>query len=772
MLYYVKTDNIFKNIKVKVDGFNFYINASKIENKQNNEKKQVIFNFAGINNIGNEKVIELNAVYSTHGRVTKEDEIIKNIRDAGIEGVNELILKKVFSAFNKQSTVDYFINKNAKQFLEEQLDLFIYQYLFKDERDDFKFSHKRLRQIQAIRSIALKIIDFISQFEDELVKIWNKPKFVINSNYVITVDKLSKNLVDSIINHSNLSKQIEEWKALGLVDDKFESDDIKNEKYKYLPLDTKHFKDLEQSILTLFDNIDEELDGWFIHSENYQALNGLKNKFNKSIDLIYIDPPYNTGSDGFLYMDKFKHSTWLTMMENRLELSKETLKDDGIIFTSMGDLDPQTGESYRLQMLMSSIFPVRLGTLIWKKRGGIGSFSEKYLTENHEYIFVYGNKNGFLYENIVDAAMLREYKYVDEKGKYKWNGILGPSQQTRQRRPNLYYGVLYDIDNDKIFGFRHNGEDIIFDEKHSDNYVEIITPGDSTWLFGMDAFENHYKNGIIRVFEKAGKYEPNIKRYLYNDDGTVNGKILKSHLVDNKIKIGGNSEGTTLIKNMFYPEDYSDLKPKPLSLLEFLIERRTIGKGEIVLDYFAGSGTTAHAIINLNRKDSGKRKYICVEMADYAMNICIPRIKKAIFSSEWDKGKPKKNNGISHFMKYFELEQYEETLMKSKYKDEGYLLTNIDDSPYEQYIFMRDDKLSYCIDTSKINESNDLKINENDISVDLGKLYKNIDIAESLSLLYGKKIKSIKDGIVKFSDGSIERIDEVKYNSIKPLIWW
>ena len=91
--------------------------------------------------------------------------------------------------------------------LEEQLDLFIYQYLFKDERDDFKFSHKRLRQIQAIRSIALKIIDFISQFEDELVKIWNKPKFVINSNYVITVDKLSKNLVDSIINHSNLSSR-------------------------------------------------------------------------------------------------------------------------------------------------------------------------------------------------------------------------------------------------------------------------------------------------------------------------------------------------------------------------------------------------------------------------------------------------------------------------------------------------------------------------------------------------------------------------------------
>ena len=127
-------------------------------------------------------------------------------------------------------------------------------------------------------------------------------------------------------------------------------------------------------------------------------------------------------------------------------------------------------------------------------------------------------------------------------------------------------------------------------------------------------------------------------------------------------------------------------------------------------------------------------------MADYAMNICIPRIKKAIFSSEWDKGKPKKNNGISHFMKYFELEQYEETLMKSKYKDEGYLLTNIDDSPYEQYIFMRDDKLSYCIDTSKIEDKGELDISDNDISIDLSKLYNNIDIAEFI-FIRGEKDK-------------------------------
>jgi len=772
MLYYVKTDNIFRSVKVKIDGYNFYVDAGGIENKQNNEKRQVIFNFKDIKDSGKEKVIEINAVYSTHGRVTKEDEIIKDIENAGIEGIDESILRKVFAAFNKQATVDYFINKNAKQFLEEQLDLFIYQYLFKDERDEFKFSHKRLRQVQAIRSIALKLIVFISQFEDELVKIWNKPKFVMNSNYIITIDKLSKNIINKIINHNNVSMQIGEWENLGLIDTEFKIENIKDEKYKHLPLDTKYFKDVELDILSLFKNIDDDLDGWFIHSENYQALNGLKNKFNKSIDLIYIDPPYNTGSDGFLYMDKFKHSTWLTMMENRLELSKTVLKDDGIVLVSMGDLDPQTGESYRLQALLSNIFPTRFGNLIWKKRGGIGSFSERYLTENHEYIFVHGNKDGFLYENIVDSAMLREYKEEDEKGRFKWNGILGPSQQTRQRRPNLYYSVLYDLDNKKIFGFRHNGEDIIFDKEHSDNYEEIITPGNSTWLFGMDALEGHYKNGIIGVFENKGKFEINIKRYLYNDDGTVNGKILKSHLVDNKIKIGGNSEGTRLIKNMFYPEDYSDLKPKPLSLLEFLIERRAIGRKEIVLDYFAGSGTTAHAIINLNRNDGGNRKYICVEMADYAMNICIPRIKKAIFSSEWDKGKPGENNGISHFMKYFELEQYEDTLFKSKYKDDTFLLANLNAPPYEQYVFMRDDKLSYCIDTDKTDRDDVPDARDNHISIDLSGLYKNIDIAESLSLAAGKKIKSIDKKQIVFSDGSREEINDIKYNSIRPLIWW
>ena len=772
MLYYVKTDNIFKSIKVKIDGFNFFVDASKIENKQNNEKKKIIFKLKGVNKAGNDQTIELEAVYSAHGRITKEDEIIKGIKKAGIDGVTDSILKKVFAAFNKQCTVDYFINKNAKEFLEEQLDVFIYQYMFKDEKDEFKFSHERLKQIQAVRSVALKLISFISQFEDELVKIWNKPKFAKNSNYVITLDKLPEKIIDMIIDHKSLKFQIEEWAALGFIHSDFIKEDIKNEKYKYLPLDTKYFKDIELNILALFDDLDETLDGWFIHSDNYQALNGLKNKFKNSIDLIYIDPPYNTGSDGFLYMDKFKHSTWLTMMENRLELSKETLKDDGIILTSLGDLDPQTGESYRLQMLLSNIFPVRFGTLIWKKRGGIGSFSEKYLTENHEYIFVYGNKNGFLYENIVDRAMLKEYKEEDKKGPYKWNSLLGPSQQTRQRRPNLYYGLLYDVENDKIFGFRHNEEEIIFDHDHSDDYEIIKTPGNSTWLFGMDAFEKHYKNGIIKVFKKKDKYEVNIKRYLYNDDGTVNGKILKSILTDNNVKIGLNSEGTRLIKDMFYPEDYSALKPKPLSLLEFLIERRAIGKGEIILDFFAGSGTTAHAVINLNRKDKGKRKYLCVEMADYAINISIPRIKKAIFSSEWEKGKPKKEDGISHFMKYYELEQYEDTLSKSKYKDEAYMLTNIKNSPYEQYIFMRDDKLSYCIDTSKIEDKGELDISDNDISIDLSKLYNNIDIAESLSLSEGKRIRTIKGGEVLFSDGTKESIDKVNYNSVKPFIWW
>jgi adenine specific DNA methylase Mod len=239
--------------------------------------------------------------------------------------------------------VDYFINKDAKAFLEEQFDLWMYQYIFKGES---RWTEPRIKQLQTLRDIAFKIIAFISQFENELVKIWNKPKFVLNSNYVITLDRIAEKdiaVVEKLLAHKNFKAQVEEWRELGIVDKSFKKADVLEQDgkgkrlaaaWQHLPVDTKHFKDLELEILGLFDNLDALLDGWFIKSENYQALNTILPKFRERVKCIYIDPPYNTGNDEFIYRDQFRHSSWLTMMENRLTLAKECLRDDSVIFVS------------------------------------------------------------------------------------------------------------------------------------------------------------------------------------------------------------------------------------------------------------------------------------------------------------------------------------------------------------------------------------------------------------------------------------------------------
>ncbi|MBC7196431.1 MAG: site-specific DNA-methyltransferase, partial [Deferribacterales bacterium] len=181
MLYYVKTDRLFNNLEVDIDGYKFFFDVSALEHKKANEKREIIFEFKEKRKDG---VLVFNVFYSEKGKKTKIDDILRSLKKEGIE-ITEEILEKAFRVFEKQSEVDYFINKNAKEFLKEQFDIWLYQYVFKGISE---WTEKRIKQLQVLKDIAFKIIDFISQFEDELLKIWNKPKFVLNSNYVITLD--------------------------------------------------------------------------------------------------------------------------------------------------------------------------------------------------------------------------------------------------------------------------------------------------------------------------------------------------------------------------------------------------------------------------------------------------------------------------------------------------------------------------------------------------------------------------------------------------------
>lgn len=411
-----------------------------------------------------------------------------------------------------------------------------------------------------------------------------------------------------------------------------------------------------------------------IEGDNYHALSVLSYTHAKKIDVIYIDPPYNRGSNDFKYNDKFvdkedgyRHSKWLGFMKARLTLAKKILRDTGVIFVSIDE-----NEFAPLKILLDEIFGEInfVGNLIWKRRGGIGSFAERNLTHNHEYILVYKNIKGFLLKNIVGSKRKSEFKNSDERGLFRWIGLVGPSQQTKSRRPNLDYGVLYDAQNDKIIGFvDKNKKRAYFDNEYSKKIIEIWLSGEATWLIGKDGLEKFYKRGIIKVFKKKDNYNLQIKNYFYDPEGQINGTLLKSILSDNDVNIGMNSEGTSQIKEILFPKDFSDMKPKPASLIKFLIDRRSF-KDSIILDFFAGTGTTGHAVLEMNKDDGGKRQFIlCTNNEnDIATDVCYPRVKNIIEGYKNSKGE--NVAGLGGNLKYFKTDfvDYKESTDRNKIK--------------------------------------------------------------------------------------------------------
>ncbi len=427
MLYYVKSDILFKSIDVNISDeefgeYDFYFDVKNLQAKQNNEKKELVFTFREIqvektgeevlNKKQGKKVFVFDVAYSERGKKTNIDNIVKKTK------IPEEILQKAFKTFKKQSEVDFFINKNAEKFLTEQLDLYLHQILLNEEN---KFDQKRLDQLKTIKTFALKIIKFIAQFEDELVRVWNKSKFALNGNYVITIDKLNGKILQKIEKHKNLKEQIKEWQELGMVDDNFDFTKREEKKHKFLPIDTKYFKDLETEILSRFENIDEALDGRLIHSENYQALNTLKEKYKEKVQCIYIDPPFNTGSD-FAYVDKFQDSTWLSLMYDRIKLARDFLRDDGSFYLHLDYNASHIGRTILDTVYNKNNF---INEIIWEFTGGTdrqGGFQNK-----HNVIFLYQKTKERLFNSIyVDFAegTLKRFNKISEDGRrYKENAL-------------------------------------------------------------------------------------------------------------------------------------------------------------------------------------------------------------------------------------------------------------------------------------------------------------------------------------------------------------
>ena len=753
MLYYVKTDTLFQDLKVEIDGETFFFDCSKLQHKKANEKRQTVHTF---DKVEKDDTIRLAVTYSEKGRKTKVEDILKALKKAG-HPVKEATLEKAMRVFERQSDVDYFINKDASTFLQEQFDLWMYQYMFRDETH---WTEGRVQELQALKNIAFKIIDFIAQFEDELVRVWNKPKFVRGSHYVVTLDRLAEkegglDVIAALVKHKGMTEQIAEWIDLGIMKKGFDPKTILEgngkkktlaKDWQFLPVDTKYFTSLELKLIRLFDNLDEELDGRLIKSDNYQALNTFREKLKDRVSLAYADPPYNTGGSEFIYSNEFHRSSWISMIRERVAASRILLRESGVAAVSIDDF-----EFANLQKGLSDLFGKNesLGNLVIETKPS-GRTNDDFFATCQEYCVFFAkdtSKTNINFFKLTDqqAAMYRE---GEGKDSFKWRDFLRTGgTSTPEERPNSYY---------PIYANPETGELSL--EKSSRFSVEIL-PIDSkgkkrVWRKTPASFFRQNQLGDFRLAKGQGKsFKIRIK------DRIKEGIRPKSLWVGAKYDAA--AHGTKVLKKLGLEFDY----PKPVPLMEDIIHCiLDPEESHHVVDYFAGSGATLHALFNRWKEESRNVKFTMIEMGSHFENTLLKRAKKLALSHNWEDGKAKDKIGTSLFLKYFLLEQYEDALATSLYSgDEGDLFRNTKKDPYTQYVFLRDEKQSQVLELDYEND---------EVNVDLTRLYPDIDLAETLSCVTGKWIKRITKDEVEFADGSKESLVKPDWRLLKPLIFW
>ncbi|WP_286745774.1 site-specific DNA-methyltransferase [Roseivirga sp. UBA1976] len=327
-------------------------------------------------------------------------------------------------------------------------------------------------------------------------------------------------------------------------------------------------------------------DNLMIKGNNLLALHSLKTVYKGEVKLIYIDPPYNTGGDGFGYNDRFNHASWLVFVKNRLEVAKELLTHDGSIWINIDD-----DESHYLKVLCDSVFGREnfLANVIWQKKYA-ASNDTKGIADFHDHILVYQRSDRFE-RNLLPRTEKQNklYKYDDNDGKGRW------------RSDNLLV--------------RSFSEDYVFPITNPNTKKEYLPKQGSCWRANKETIEKWLEENRI-FFGKDGKGAPQLKRYLNEvQQGIVPGSIW---LFD---EVGHNDNAKKEIEAIFGTKAF--MTPKPERLLERIIHIAT-KEGDIVLDFFAGSGTTAAVAHKM------KRQFITIEQMDYVESVTKLRLKKVI----------------------------------------------------------------------------------------------------------------------------------------------
>ena len=634
----------------------------------------------------------------------KQDILNQNIYEDIINRITDSKLKNYLSTlsnndkplllfqldrFTAKNTKDYFVHKNLKKFLIEQLDYFIKSDVLSiDTLKEEKNIDKHITRAKVVKEIGEDVIDFLAQIEDFQKRIWEKKKFVIRTEYVITTDRVPEEFYSEI--YSN-SEQRKEWEELGFdIPDKKEK--LKENK---LPIDTKHFSsDFKYELLEKLSekgDIDDLLDGLLIKSENWQALNLLEDKYREKVQTIYIDPPFNKETDAdYLYNVKYKDSTWASMLENRLVLARDFLNDKGSIF-----LRCDYNGNWIVRPIMNDIFGKdNFRNEIFVRRGEYPKGEVNKLRTGTDTIFFYSksSQNYFITPKI-------------KRSERKWFPMHLQSERT-----------TYNLQVRDFFGRK------------------LLPPKGRHWILNQDKINELIKKGEIRINEN--------KEYI-----DINGNIIKGEpemlQADSKIIDSNWTDIQSYTTQWQFQTENSEI------LLKRVIES-TSNEGDLVIDFFLGSGTTTAVAQKLGRK------WIGVEMGKHFYKFetkkgpsgVLVRMKEVLASKgnyePCGISKEVKEYQGGGFFKYQVLEQYEDALDNIELKENKQALQLFKDDYLLKYFLDFETKNSpYLLNISYLKHpfSYKLKVNLEEIGEPQQMV---IDISETFNYLLGLKVKKIK----------------------------
>jgi adenine-specific DNA-methyltransferase len=578
-------------------------------------------------------------------------------RPAGPEKDAESTLTRHLRRYTKQNTADFFIHKNLGRFLRRELDFYIKNELFDLDHIDTVSEdtlRKRVVKVRALRRLAVKLIDWLHQLEEFQRRLFLKKKFVLRTDWAITLDRVPRALWPEIAQNK---AQVRRWRDLFKIDALAptlfsggggEADTVTVEFLEQnvgLVVETGLFERHFSTQIMLNESTLCEPDGTLIHAANFHALTAIQDRYLGQIAMIYAyPPPYSTQDAGFPHKNGYKRSTWAAMVSQILPTLRKLLSEQGV--TSWATDDTESG---LLRAMLDEAFGgVNFaGTVAVEVNPAGQNIRDNVPARSHDYFHIYANsiESSEMQLRTLTADEEKQYKLSSDDGAFIWDNLRRRGGNSRPSdRPKQYFPLYASLTPPRVELSPFPGSTEIF---------PIDPKGEQRiWRNNRDGVVRDLASGRISVISKAGRME--IVKKSFMPEGN---KKWKTIWTDSRYS--ATSHGTKLLLDMIPRAAFS--YPKSLHLVSDCVTMWASEEGTII-DPFAGSGTTGHAVINLNREDGGDRRFVLVEMGDHFDTVLVPRVLKATYSKDWKDGAPVDRKGVSALYKILRLESYDDTL--------------------------------------------------------------------------------------------------------------